>query len=455
MLALELNDIELTLVSDSDVLQRQPGFAYVSADRVMIGEEAMAQARLTPILTHSRYWQELGPQPLARPGKQLASFADLAYAQLAALKTTAGVADAQVLIAVPAHYDREQLGLLLGIAKEAGFPVAGLIDAAVAASANECARQRIVHLDIHLHHAVVTVLECAQELRRVRHEVHPQLGLLALQARWIDAIAAEFVRRTRFDPLHHAQTEQQLWNRLPHWLEALGREPQCAVSVAFEGDSIGVDISAALLLEAVAMSYAELSQLVQRVQLAGASYSLLLTSRVAALPGLQEQLAKLRNTHIAVLPFAAAAFGTLAFESVIRRPPENLVLLQRLPVAKAADATSATQAPEREASALQPTHVLFGERAFAIGEQPLVAGSAVTEALRALPVPAAAGVSRSHCTFLIERGAVRLRDHSTYGTFINGQRVEGSFELAVGDRVTLGAPTQPDGGFLLIRVMRD
>ena len=454
MLALELNDIALALVRDGDVLQQQPGFAYVGEDGVVVGENAMAQARLTPILTHSHYWQELSTQPLARPGKQLATFADLAYAQLAALKATAGVEEAQLLIAVPAHYDREQLGLLLGIATEAGFSIAGLIDAAVAASAAECSQQRILHLDIYLHHAVVTVLECAKELRRVRYEVQPQLGWLALQARWIDAIAGEFVQRTRFDPLHHAHTEQQLWNRLPQWLNDLGREPQCTVEVEFEGDSMTVDISAALLLDAVATPYAQLSQLVQRTQLAGSSYSLLLTSRVAALPGLQEQLATLRNTRVTVLPPAAAAFGTLAFESAIRRPPESLVLVQRLPVAPPSASTSAIETAVREPAILRPTHVLLGHQAFAIGEQPLIAGSAVPEASRALPVPAGAGVSRSHCSFFIEGGAVRLRDHSTYGTFINGQRVEGSFELAAGDRVTLGAPVQADG-LLLIRLMHE
>jgi hypothetical protein len=453
MLALELNDVELALVRGSDVLQREPGFAHVAADHVMLGAPAMAQARLTPILTHSRYWQELSTQPLPRPGKQLATFADLAYAQLAALKAAAGE-EADVLIAAPAHYNREQLGLLLGIATEAGFSVAGLIDAAVAASANASSQQRILHLDIYLHHAVVTVLEHGKELRRVHYEVQPQLGWLALQTRWIDAIAGEFVRRTRFDPLHHAHTEQQLWNRLPQWLDELGREPRCTISVEFEGDSMTVEISAALLLDAVAPSYAQLLQLAQRVQTAGASFALLLSSRVAALPGLKEQLAGLRNTHVKVLPPAAGAFGALAFEPVIRRPPQALVLLQRLPVTAESGPHSAAESPATHPTVLQPTHVLFGHQAFALGERPLIAGSAATDAARALSVPAAAGVSRSHCSFFIERGIARLRDHSTYGTFINGQRVEGTFELAAGDRVTLGAPMQADGGLMLIRVVQ-
>ena len=37
-------------------------------------------------------------------------------------------------------------------------------------------------------------------------------------------IAAAFVRRTRFDPLHEAASEQRLWDGLPGWLAALDRD---------------------------------------------------------------------------------------------------------------------------------------------------------------------------------------------------------------------------------------
>ena len=55
-----------------------------------------------------------------------------------------------------------------------------------------------------------------------RYELLPQHGWLALQQAWLDLIAAAFVRKTRFDPLHEAASEQRLWDGLPGWLAPLG-----------------------------------------------------------------------------------------------------------------------------------------------------------------------------------------------------------------------------------------
>lgn len=48
-------------------------------------------------------------------------------------------------------------------------------------------------------------------------------------------------------------------------------------------------------------------------------------------------------------------------------------------------------------------------------------------------------VSRQHAVFVVEPGNVRLRDlGSSNGTYVNGKRVDGSQELADGDRVVVG-----------------
>ncbi len=64
-----------------------------------------------------------------------------------------------MLLAVPAGYSREQLGLLLGVINETGVRVAGLVDAALAACSLEPAPARVLHLDLELHQASLTVLE--------------------------------------------------------------------------------------------------------------------------------------------------------------------------------------------------------------------------------------------------------------------------------------------------------
>ena len=59
----------------------------------------------------------------------------------------------------------------------------------------------------------------------VARNVLPRPGWLALQQAWTDRVASEFVRRTRYDPLHEAASEQRLWDALPGWLAQ--RLPGC------------------------------------------------------------------------------------------------------------------------------------------------------------------------------------------------------------------------------------
>ena len=53
---------------------------------------------------------------------------------------------------------------------------------------------------------------------------------------------------------------------------------------------------------------------------------------------------------------------------------------------------------------------------------------------------AAPGVSRAHCTVVRRNGSVVIEDRSTYGSFVNEERVVGNSVLTVGDRLRLGTP---------------
>ncbi len=51
-----------------------------------------------------------------------------------------------------------------------------------------------------------------------------------------------------------------------------------------------------------------------------------------------------------------------------------------------------------------------------------------------------AGVSRRHCTFVRDGSALVLLDHSTFGTFVNGERVSERVRVYAGDRLRVGEP---------------
>src|SRR5690606_23720718 len=110
----------------------------------------------------------------------------------------------------------------------------------------------------------------------------------------------------------------------------------------------------------------------------------------------------------------------------IRRPQESLALVYHLPVTRAERETSAGAGIEATPVAVRPTHVLFQGRAWRLSEQPLAVGWSLDGVARGLTLPhASPGVSRSHCVLVRRNGSVVIEDRSTYGTFVNDERVVG------------------------------
>ena len=88
-----------------------------------------------------------------------------------------------------------------------------------------------------------------------------------------------------------------------------------------------------------------------------------------------------------------------------------------------------------------PTHLLYHGIAHPLGEKPFALGRVLASGLTGLQIPSdSAGISRDHCTLLLRDGRLLLEDHSTYGTYVNGEKVKGTRPLSVGDRIRLGTP---------------
>jgi hypothetical protein len=113
---LELNDAALVLGDAGGVLARSPGFALLAADAPVMGEAARACARIEPRRTMSQFWQRLGTEPLHHAPAHTRHHADLGYRHLLHVHELGGK-PAELLLAVPGSFSREQLALLLGIAE--------------------------------------------------------------------------------------------------------------------------------------------------------------------------------------------------------------------------------------------------------------------------------------------------------------------------------------------------
>lgn len=447
MLALELIDSGLLLArrrgETSEVLTEVSGVAVLDDDKTRTGNDAADRVRLKPLLAHSNFWRGLSTEELTRPSRLARTTADIAFAQAEELLAPHKSDGESVLLAVPAGYSREQLPLLLGVINETGVRVAGLVDSALAACSLEPAPARVLHLDLELHQAILTVLEYTggdrSGLKRSRYEIALRHGVLDLQQTLMQFIAEAFIRKTRFDPLHDASTEQRLVNQVPALLGQLREQEQTVVSMQFGDRPFEVEIERAQVIAALEPHYVELLRLVQGARVAGMQIQLRLAPRIAAFPGLLDRLGTLRDCEIRLLPQGAAALGTLQNEAAISRP-DSLALVYHLPIARGAASETAAQ-PEATPAPLRPTHLLFQGRAWQISDQPLLIGWSVDSQRRALVLPSSSpGVSRTHCTVVRRNGAVMIEDHSTYGSYVNEERVSGRTALTVGDRLRLGSP---------------
>jgi hypothetical protein len=452
MLSLELIDAGLVLArqrgESAEIVAAVPGMAVLEETATVTGEEAASRIRLKPLLAQTNCWRALSTEPLVRPSRLARTTADVAFAQVNDLLAPHKDDAEGVLLAIPAGYTREQLGLLLGVINETGVNVAGVVDAGLAASSLEPAPARVMHLDLELHQAILTVLDYVGAksandrggLKRSRYEIAPRHGLLALQQCWMQLIAENFVRNTRFDPLHDAVSEQGLLNQLPEWVEQLRTNETLNLTLKFEDRPLEVEMNRAQFIAAAEAHYTELQRLVQDARVAGLPIELSVSHRVASLPGLIERFGALRDCTLRILPQGAAALGALQYRDVIRRPPEALALVYQLPVPRAETDATPLSAHDSTPAQLRPTHVLFQGRAWRISDRPLAIGwSPGTERSLVLPT-ASPGVSRAHCTVVRRNGSVLVEDRSTYGSFVNEERVVGHTVLTVGDRLRLGTP---------------
>ncbi|MBT5032705.1 MAG: hypothetical protein HOM55_10465 [Proteobacteria bacterium] len=207
----ELNDARLRWVAGDKVVE-SIGMALVESDgAVIFGDGAVVQSRLQPTHISSEYWHRLDTQPIKARAGAIQHHADLVYAQLMELKGSAP-SEAPVDIIVPSSMSESQLSMLLGIAQHAKLEIGRVVDRAVleTAAVSEDA-ESVIHLEMTLHQCVVS--------RVVKHDGYWEVqeikpvsgsGYLDFLEFWSRGAAELFVKETRFDPLHDAQSEQTL-----------------------------------------------------------------------------------------------------------------------------------------------------------------------------------------------------------------------------------------------------
>lgn len=440
MAALVLNDANLLIAQAQGILAQEPGLALMDGERLALGEAARCEAHLYPRHLETRFWQRLGTAPLPRPGPRARTYADLAYAQLAQIWGRVADRVRELILVVPGCLDRAQLALLLGMARELGMPVRGLVDMAVAATRPALPGHGLYHLEMHLHRLVLTRLEQGEWLTRQTVEVFEGFGRLALETTLVHAIADEFVRRLRFNPLRLSATEQALYDRLPLWPDPDRAHDPATIELTTGSQTHRIALRPRDLAQALRAQVDQIHHWLDRACAPGQAFVLQHAGGMERFPGLLEGLGRLRHCSPISLTDDAAALGALQHRDLIRGPDESLRLVTRLPwEAHPAPPPSAPQeAPQGHTP--PPTHILYRGLAHAVGDRPLHIGRAPPDMPALVVRGALSGISRLHCSVCRDAGRMWVEDHSSYGTYVNDVPIQGRAELKIGDRIRLGRP---------------
>lgn len=444
-LAIDINDAGIAIADATGVLAVEPGFALVENGRIITGHDARSRSRLQPRQASNRYWSALSLEPGTGGADSDTSAAEFAYAQLEALWQRFGQGVTDVFLVVPGGCRTEQLGLLLGLAQECGMPVRALVDAAAAAaSVRPYPKRQLVYLDAGLYRVAATVLDQGADVGVRAEYAVTQTGLASLADAFARRIADAFVRATRFNPFRNAETEQVLYDQLPAWRDLLQGQESAELLLPYRDEEFRVTVERAAVLGVAAGFYRAVTQLVAQNREPG-SLVVLLSDRLAALPGFIDELARIDDAEVECLAVGHAARSVLV-PTPIAVTGEQVKLLKRLPWREAAVRVEAAGGAARKvappvAKVAPPTHIVYSGVAYPVGAEGLVIGREADAARRMLVVEDGnSGVSRAHCEFVMRDGELKLRDLSRYGTFVNEKKVSGETMLQRGDVVRVGSP---------------
>jgi hypothetical protein len=301
-----------------------------------------------------------------------------------------------------------------------------------------------MYLDASLYRVSLSLLDQNGEVQ-VRAEHALAQGLSSIADAFARRIADHFVRATRLDPFAHAETEQALYDRLPEWLDALQREERVELALKYRNEEFRITAERDSVLGVVKGPYRAIIQLVAQHREPGLPLVLQLSDRVAALPGFAGELSRLDDSQLERFAAGNAARSVLLVPSIVAAEGD-VKLLKRVPWREApsddggvADRPAADAKPML-ARARPPTHVVYGGLAYRVGAAGLAIGREADPQRRTVVLSGGSGVSRLHCEVILRDGELKLRDLSSFGTFVNEKRVAGETTLSRADVIRIGSP---------------
>ncbi len=290
-----------------------PGIAIVSGGSVTTGMEAERRVCFAPSAVRDQFWHTLSADRLDAKDARLGNHAELARTHLQRICEALLESGDQAVFAVSAGYTPKQLGVIVAIARDLGVALGGLVPRPLACDAQAVQGERFLFLDLGLHGSVSSVVEAVASedgepcLAMGESQVCPEVGIRALRRRWVKAIGGEFLRTSRFDPLHDAGTEQQLHEIVQAMADSVGPADAEPLELRVEGRSHQVTVTQRLLADATQDLIRTLTAHVRSAIKATPVREIVIGGGPGRVPGLELALSHQTDTPIRWLDPGASA----------------------------------------------------------------------------------------------------------------------------------------------------
>ena len=444
---IELNDSAIKVGDEQGIIVQSPGFALADGEILLLGDAAEQQARLKPTNSYNKYWHELSLEPISVSNK-IRHYADIAYAHLLHLAEIGDI-DSEVIFAVPGNFNRQQLSILLGLAQHSPITPVGVVDSAVAAAIQAASTSTVIYADLQLHQAILTRLQVVDGQLKSETVVQvPGVGSQNLINSMMQLATGLFIQQCRFNPQHNAESEQQLYNALPLWLQQ-GEQDEGNLHLELNAASTvhRAKMPRESLISHLSGHYQKIQQQITALA-TEQDIQLLLGPKLGALPGFTNNLQQF--SQLLVVENHTVNSACLEYRDfIIGQETSGIHRVSALPVAQRAESASVVVAADEEI----PTHALYASRAYPankldIRNEPGVNGHARPAAAIVLSdaqLPLQLGrIVRAADGVYFEHG-----EDSPQQVLINNKQISGRQKLQLGDRLGFGGNSED---ICLIRV---
>ncbi|MFC1824430.1 FHA domain-containing protein [Thermodesulfobacteriota bacterium] len=429
---------QLLKIDGSEI--ESPGFAVAKKKQIIVGKQAEKQAHLHPNTVQNRFWDQLNTDHIKELTGPAQNNAEIACAHLAMIWEKIKFYGSEMMISVPGSMSRTQMGLILGVAQELSIHVKGFVTQAVASPPHSFPESRLLYMDIYLHRTEITPLIQGERLSQGETVTLGEAGLMHLYRSWVEALAEEFVRTTRFDPLHRAEYEQELYDRLPDVLSHLSHNSTMRFEMRARQTVHNVTLTRDLLNKRAEPFFKRVRGLVVSALEGGGnekSSTLILSNRIARLPGIEAIRKTIDSCRTVELEAGGCALNVFRnreqFESRSDGSGASYFTSRPWRVAQQLTKTKIQGVPFEQT----PTHLLYRDLAYPITSAPIFIGREPVPEERSLTI-SNTQVSRKHCSVRQEGEDIVLTVYSSAGTYVNENRVEGSSRVTLGQIIRIG-----------------